>query len=208
MQIYSTSEVNYVDTSGVDLIWYTNYLSTMKTYLKEIKFTSIEKTYLKDITPEIIKAVKKTKIKCGFIFVNTTHTTLGIVINEIAEQNLLEDIVNHVLTHVPEDKRSTWCKDGTYPHPTHDYKHRCMDSPLRDPDEIDNDYNAGRHLRSLLYSHPSVVVAIRDGKLELGKYQQIAIFEFDGRDGKGKNPIRQRTVQIWIHPTDGIEQLK
>lgn len=181
----------------------------MKTFLKEIKFPSTEKTYLRDITPEVNKALKQAKIENGFIFVNTKHTTLGIVINEIAEPNLLEDIITHVLTHVPEDHRSTWMEKGDYPHPTHkEYKHRCQDSPLRDPDEVDEDYNAGRHLRALLYSHPSVVVAVRDGKLELGKYQQIAIFEFDGRDGTGKNPIRQRTVQIWIHPTDGIEELK
>lgn len=179
----------------------------MKTYLKEIKFPSTEKTYLRDITQEVSDALKKAKVDSGFVFINSKHTTLGIIINEIAEPNLLEDIVCHVLTQVPEDKRSTWCEDGTYPHPTHGYKHRCMDSPLRDPDEMDEDYNAGRHLRALLYSHPSVVVPIRDGKLELGKYQQIAIFEFDGRDGKGKNPIRQRTVQIWIHPTDGIEEI-
>ena len=46
---------------------------------------------------------------------------------------------------------------------------------------------------------------IRDGKLELGKYQQVAMFEFDGRDGKGKNPIRKRTIQIWIVPADTLE---
>jgi thiamine phosphate synthase YjbQ (UPF0047 family) len=82
-----------------------------------------------------------------------------------------------------------------------------MDSPLRDPDEIDDDYNAGRHIRALMYSHQSVAVPIRDGKLELGKYQQVAAFEFDGRDGKGKNPIRNRTVQIWIYPFDEVEEI-
>ena len=177
----------------------------MKTYLKEIKFPSTKHTYIKDITPEINGVIKKLKVDSGFVFVNSKHTTLGIIINEVAEPNLLEDIVNHSLQHIHEDKRSTWCEHGDYSHPVKNYKHRCMDSPLREPDEIDDEYNAGRHIRSLMYSHPSVVVPIKDGKLELGKYQQVAIFEFDGRDGKGKNPIRQRTVQVWIHPTDGIE---
>jgi thiamine phosphate synthase YjbQ (UPF0047 family) len=139
--------------------------------------------------------------------VNSKHTTLGIIVNEALEPNLINDIVNHTKQLVHEDKRSTWCESGDYEHPLCDYKHCCMDNPLREPDEIDEDYNAGRHIRALLYSHPSVSIPFRDGKLELGKYQQVAIFEFDGRDGSGKNPIRQRTVQIWIHPTDGIERL-
>ncbi|MCL5435345.1 MAG: YjbQ family protein, partial [Patescibacteria group bacterium] len=81
-------------------------------------------------------------------------------------------------------------------------RHRCQDNPYCD--EIDEDYNAAAHIRSLALSHSSVIVPIRKGKLELGKYQQVAIFEFDGRDGKGKNPIRTRTVQIWISPSENL----
>jgi len=54
---------------------------------------------------------------------------------------------------------------------------------------------------------PVFVVPFRKGKLLLGKYQQVAAFEFDGRDGTGVNPIRQRTMQIWIHPVDQIIKL-
>lgn len=174
----------------------------MKTYLKEIKFPSKEHTYIKDITGDINSTIKKLTVDTGFVFVNSQHTTLGIIINEAAEPNLLNDILDHTLHHIPEDRRSTRVgKD--YKHPTTDYTHRCQDNPFCD--EVDEDYNAASHIRALLFSHPSVVVPIRDGQLELGKYQQVAIFEFDGRDGTGKNPIRQRTVQVWIHPTDGIE---
>lgn len=176
----------------------------MKTYLKELKFPSLIHTYLKDITPEINEAIKKAKVVSGFVFINSKHTTLGVVINEVAEPNLLEDILSHTLKVIPEDKKSTRVGKN-YQHPTTDYKHRCQDNPHCD--EIDEDYNAASHIRSLLFAHPSVVLPVRSGKLELGKYQQVAIFEFDGRDGSGKNPIRHRTVQIWIHPTDGIEQI-
>lgn len=123
----------------------------MKIFLKELKFISTDQTYLKDITSDINKAISKTPVSDGFVFVNTLHTTLGIVINEIAE-----------------------------------------------------DYNAAAHIRALAFSHPSVVVPVRRGKLELGKYQQVAAFEFDGRDGKGKNPVRKRTIQIWICPAEKI----
>jgi len=176
----------------------------VKTYLKEIKFPSTKHTYIKDITEEINKTIKKLKVDSGFVFVNSKHTTLGIIINEVAEPNLLEDVLYHTLHHVPEDRRSTRVAGNkNYKHPTTNYTHRCQDNPHCD--EMDEDYNAASHIRALLFSHPSVVVPIKDGELELGKYQQVAIFEFDGRDGKGKNPIRQRTVQVWIHPTDGIE---
>jgi thiamine phosphate synthase YjbQ (UPF0047 family) len=179
----------------------------MKAFLKEIKFDSTVHSYIKDITPDINDAVKKAGVENGLILVNSKHTTLGIVVNEALEPNLLEDIVTHTKSHVHEDPRSTWFSEAGYDGPHFDYKHRCMDSPLRDPDEIDDDYNAGRHIRTLMYSHQSVAVPIRNNKLELGKYQQVAIFEFDGRDGKGRNPIRNRTVQIWIYPMDEVEEL-
>lgn len=176
----------------------------MKTFLKEIKFPSTVHTYFKDVTQELNDIIKQTKTENGFMLVNTKHTTLGVVLNEIAEPNLLEDILKHTLHAIPEDKRSTRV-NKEYKHPTSDYMHRCQDNPFCD--EMDEDYNAASHIRALTYSHPSLTVPIRNGKLELGKYQQVALFEFDGRDGTGKNPIRQRTVQVWIYPADEVIEI-
>lgn len=177
----------------------------MKVFLKEIKFPSTKHTYILDITGDINKAIKKAKVEEGFVFVNTKHTTLGILVNEIAEPNLLEDILAHTLAAVPEDKRSTRVSHE-WKHPTTDYKHRCQDNPYCD--EVDEDYNAAAHIRALTFSHPSVIVPIQNGKLDLGKYQEVAVFEFDGRDGKGKNPIRQRKIQVWICPSEKTIILK
>ena len=176
----------------------------MRAFLKEIKFESKKHTYFLDITEKINKAIRKVSIKQGFVFVNAKHTTLGIVINEIAEPNLLEDILNHTLHSIPEDKRSSRVSSD-YKRPTTDYHHRCQDNPYCD--EVDEDYNAAAHIRALTFSHPSVVVPILNGKLELGKYQQVAAFEFDGRDGSGKNPVRNRTIQVWICPAESIKQI-
>ncbi len=176
----------------------------MKAYLKELKFPSTKHTYLKDITKDINDAISKSKTTQGFVFVNTKHTTLGVVVNEIAEPNLLNDILEHTLKHIPEDRRSTRVNKD-YKHPTTDYMHRCQDNPFCN--EIDEDYNTASHIRALTFSHPSVIIPYREGRLELGKYQQVAVFEFDGRDGKGKNPIRQRTVQIWVCPAEEIIEL-
>ncbi len=177
----------------------------MKTYLKQLQFDSTQHTYIKNITDIVRGTVKQARVNQGFVIVSSKHTTLGIIVHEIAEPNLLEDILQHSLASVHEDKRSTRVHKD-YKHPTKGYKHRCQDNPYCD--EIDEDYNAAAHIRALTFSHSSVTIPIRNGKLELGKYQEIAIFEFDGRDGNGKNPVRKRTVQIWINPTDEIEVIE
>lgn len=176
----------------------------MKVFLSEIKFPSTKHTYFRNITPEINQAVKKARVENGFVIISTKHTTLGVAVQEIAEPNLLEDILDHSLNFIPEDKRSTKVTPQ-YKHPTTDYRHRCQDNPYCH--EIDEDYNAASHIRAMIYSHPSAVVPIKDGKLELGKYQEVAVMEFDGRDGSGKNPVRQRTVQLWICPAEEIIEI-
>lgn len=177
----------------------------MKTFLKELKFDSTVHTYIKNVTDEVNDVIKKSKTQDGFAIVNSKHTTMGIVVHEIDEPNLLDDIINHSLNSIHEDRRSTRVSKD-YKHPVRDYKHRCQDNPFCD--EIDEDYNAGAHIRALTLSHSSVVIPVRNGKLELGKYQRVAIFEADGRDGSGKNPMRKRTIQIWIYPAEGIEIIK
>jgi len=176
----------------------------MKTFFKEFNFPSTKNTYFLDLTGKINAVIKKSKVKDGFIIISSKHTTLGLIVNEIAEPNLLEDILEHIQKAVPEDKRSTRAIKN-YNYPTTDYKHRCQDNPYCR--EIDEDYNAAEHIRSISYSLPSVTLPIRKGALALGTYQQIAGFEFDGRDGKGKNPIRQRKIQLWIYPVEEIIDL-
>jgi len=177
----------------------------MRIFLKELKFESVKDTYVKNITDEVRKAIKKSKIINGFVIVSSKHTTLGIIVNEISEPNLINDVLNHTLVSVNEDRRSERAVRKGFNHPTKDYTHRCQDNPFCN--EIDEDYNAAAHIRSLTFSHPSATLPIMNGKLELGKYQEIAGFEFDGRDGTGKNPVRKRTIQIWIHPSDEIQIL-
>ncbi len=177
----------------------------MKCFLKEIKFESKEYAYFKNLTDEVKKAVEKSGVKQGLVVVNSRHTTLTVVIQEISEPNLLKDMLSHALRSVPTDRRASQAKKEGFNSPTADYLHRCQDNPYCN--EIDEDYNAPSHIRSMLYGHPSVFIPIQDGKPTLGKYQEIAALEFDGRDGSGKNPVRQRTVQIWIYPVEEIEEL-
>ncbi|MDO8638079.1 MAG: YjbQ family protein [Candidatus Daviesbacteria bacterium] len=178
----------------------------MKAFLKELTFPSTDYACFKNLTEEVKKAVKKSKVKQGIVVVNSKHTTLTVVVQEISEPNLLKDMLEFALKTVPTDSRAWQAKKKGFNLPTSDYLHRCQDNPFCN--EVDEDYNAPSHIRSMLYGHPSVFIPIQNGKPELGKYQEIAALEFDGRDGSGKNAIRQRTIQIWIYPIEEVISLQ
>lgn len=178
----------------------------MKAFLKEIRFPSTEYAHFKNLTDEVKDAVARSKVADGFVVVTTKHTTLTVVIQEISEPNLLKDMLNYLLHHVPTDRRAWQARKEDFKYPTADYLHRCQDNPYCN--EVDEDYNAPSHIRSMLYGHPSVFIPVYEGKPVLGKYQEVAALEFDGRDGTGKNPIRQRTVQVWIYETEQVRLLK
>ncbi len=177
----------------------------MKVFLKELTFPSREYACFHNLTNEVKKAIKKSKIQQGIVVVNSKHTTLTIVIQEISEPNLLQDMLNFALKCVPTDARAWQAQKKGFNLPTAEYLHRCQDNPFCN--EVDEDYNAPSHIRSMLYGHPSVFIPVAESKLMLGKYQEVAALEFDGRDGTGKNPIRQRTVQIWIYPAEEIIEI-
>lgn len=177
----------------------------MKAYLKEIKFPSTEYAKFHNITDQVKDTVKKSKVKNGLMVVNTKHTTLTLIVQEISEPNLIKDMINFAMHTVPTDKRAHQAQKEDFSYPTANYLHRCQDNPFCN--EIDEDYNAPSHIRSMLYGHSSVVIPIEGGEAVLGKYQEVAALEFDGRDGTGKNAIRQRTVQIWIYEIDEVEKL-
>ena len=69
----------------------------MKTYLKQLRFDSTQHTYIKNITDIVRETVKQARVNQGFVIISSKHTTLGIIVHEIAEPNLLEDILQHSL---------------------------------------------------------------------------------------------------------------
>ncbi|MBI2011208.1 YjbQ family protein [Candidatus Daviesbacteria bacterium] len=181
----------------------------MGLYIKELHFESPNPSAIWDLTADVDAALKKSKAKHGILGVHSKHTTLGMLVNELAETKLLDDILRFSRVLVPEDARSTWVvgQEPPYPYPTLDFTHNCADSPLRPPTELDNDHNTGRHIRALIFANPTVWIPFKNGALELGRYQQVGIFEFDGRNGQGVNPLRERVVQIWIFSVPRITYL-
>lgn len=109
-----------------------------------------QKQELIDITSEVKKFVKESKIKDSALLIYVPHTTAAIAINENA--GIEEDIIKALNKIVPE----------------HDnYEH----------DKKDN--NAAAHIKSSLIGN-SKIIPVKSGELQLGTWQYIFFCEFDG----------------------------
>lgn len=113
-----------------------------------------------DITDEVKKVVEKNKVKDGICCVYSSHATCSIIINENYDLSVCDDILTALNSLIPLHSN---------------YKH----------DKIDN--NAHAHVKSAIIG-PSQTIPIENGKLALGRWQGIALAEFDGP--------RERTVIV------------
>jgi len=97
----------------------------------------------------------------GVVCVCGMHTTTGLIVNEMEERLILD--------------LEKWLK-GLAP-PLQGYKHD--DLHLRDNIPEDEPKNADSHMQALLLGH-DVSVPFKDGKLQLGQYQDVILVELDG----------------------------
>lgn len=111
-----------------------------------------KKQEIVDITSRVREIVDKSDIEFGHCLVYVPHTTCSIIINETSDKLVCEDVLSSLNKLIPE----------------HDnYKH----------DKVDN--NASAHIKSALLGS-SKIVPIQNGLLQLGKFQGVALVEFDG----------------------------
>ena len=171
-------------------------------YRQEFSFESTERTRFYVITPQVNQLILETKTESGLILVRSPHTTMRVVVTELAEKGLVDDYIDNSLMMFGEDPRSTWFQDSSYQYKSQTYKHYCMDNPRRLPDQIDEDYNAGRHMRASFLAQEGVTLGIIKGQIDLGQFEDLALWEFDGRDGKGINPKRVRRFLVWVIPEE------
>lgn len=123
-----------------------------------------------NLSPQIEAFIAANSIQNGQVLICSRHTTTAIAINEY-EERLLEDISTFLRKLAPIHQR---------------YLHN--DLHLRDVPE-DEPENAHAHLMAITLSSSEVVPVIA-GKLALGTYQSVLLFELDGP--------RQRTVFLQI----------
>ena len=109
--------------------------------------------YIK-ITDKVEELVKKSGVREGLVLVNAMHITASVYIND-AESGLLQDY-------------DDWLEQLAPHEPTSQYRHNRT-----------GEDNADAHLKRQIMGR-EVVVAITEGKLDFGPWEQIYYAEFDG----------------------------
>ncbi|RDJ32145.1 MAG: YjbQ family protein [Crenarchaeota archaeon] len=130
----------------------------MKSLTEYLTFNTKRRISFLNITQDIEKLVYKSKIREGLCLVNAMHITASVFIND-----------NESGLHSDYEK---WL-EGLAPHePISQYKHNDT-----------GEDNADAHLKRQVMGR-EVVVAITDGKLDFGPWEQIFYGEFDGKRQK------------------------
>ena len=115
-----------------------------------LKVKTNNKEEIVDITSQIRNIIKNKNGNACLVY--SKHTTASIIINENDDSKVGEDILHSLDELVP--RNNGW-------------KHRC-----------DKD-NAHAHVKSSFLG-PSKLIPIKNGKLELGRWQGIFLVELDG----------------------------
>lgn len=160
-----------------------------------LKYYTKYRTHFINITKDILSIVHKSGIKDGTLVVQTHHTTCGVWINE-DEKNLIGP--SEELGYTADLRKVL----DNFASPMHDYNHNDVrdsknkegkrNTHLCEPDEngvINECINGHAHAQALMI-HPSLCCIVKDGKILLGKWQQIMIVELDHN--------RERQVSVMI----------
>jgi secondary thiamine-phosphate synthase enzyme len=129
----------------------------MKSYRKELWFETTSRRSYVNITRTIEQCLAESGIKEGIILVNAMHITASVFIND-DEQGLHNDFEIWLEKLAPEKPHSQ-------------YKHNGFED------------NADAHLKRQVMGR-EVVVAVTEGKLDFGPWEQIFYGEFDGKRRK------------------------
>jgi len=126
----------------------------MKSYRQELWFQVPGRRALINITPEVEKCLRESGIKEGLVLCNAMHITASVFIND-DESGLHRDY-------------DAWL-ERLAPHaPVSQYRHNDT-----------GEDNADAHLKRQVMDR-EVVVAVTDGELDFGPWEQIFYGEFDG----------------------------
>lgn len=129
----------------------------MKTYRKELWFNIPTRRAFINITPQVEECLMESYIKEGFVLVNAMHITASVFIND-DESGLHRDF-------------DAWLEKLAPHNPVSQYRHN------------NGEDNADAHLKRQIMGR-GVVVAITDGRLDFGPWEQIFYGEFDGKRKK------------------------
>jgi secondary thiamine-phosphate synthase enzyme len=131
--------------------------SIMKSYRKELWFNTTRRREYINITPEIDKCLAESGIREGMLLCNAMHITASVFIND-DESGLHHDF-------------EVWLEKLAPEKPYAQYQHNGYED------------NADAHLKRSVMGR-EVVVAVTEGKLDFGPWEQIFYGEFDGKRQK------------------------
>lgn len=129
----------------------------MKSYFKEFYFELPTRRGFLNITPQVSNCLQESGIREGLLLCNAMHITASVFIND-DEEGLHHDYekwLEKLAPHAPIDQ----------------YLHNGFED------------NADAHMKRQIMGR-EVVVAITEGKLHFGTWEQIFYGEFDGKRKK------------------------
>ena len=129
----------------------------MKSYRKELWFNTSQRREYINITMDVEKCLAESGIKEGFLLCNAMHITASVFIND-NESGLHHDF-------------EAWLEKLAPEKPYSQYHHNGYED------------NADAHLKRSVMGR-EVVVAVTNGKLDFGPWEQIFYGEFDGKRKK------------------------
>lgn len=129
----------------------------MKSYRKELWFETPVRRKIINITEDVAEAVRASDVQEGLVLVNAMHITASVFIND-DESGLHGDYEKWLEKLAPEKPYSQYAHNGY-------------------------EDNADAHLKRTIMGR-EVVVAITDGRLDLGPWEQIFYYELDGKRKK------------------------
>ncbi len=129
----------------------------MKSYRRELWFEVKTRREFINITPQVEECLRESGIKEGLCLVNAMHITASVFIND-DEAGLHHDY-------------EVWLEKLAPHAPVNQYRHNGYED------------NADAHMKRQVMGR-EVVVAVTEGKLDFGTWEQIFYGEFDGRRKK------------------------
>jgi secondary thiamine-phosphate synthase enzyme len=129
----------------------------MKSYRRELWFKTKRRREFINITPQVEECLRESGIKEGFVLCNAMHITASVFVND-DEPGLHQDF-------------ETWLERLAPEKPHSQYRHNTGED------------NADAHLKRTVMGR-EVVVAVTEGKLDFGPWEQIFYGEFDGMRNK------------------------
>ncbi len=136
----------------------------MKSHTEYLSFHTRKRRELLRITDRVASCLERAKIEEGMVLVSAMHITAGVFIND-DEPGLHRDLEAWVQRLAPGP-----AADDSTAGPPYEHHHSGED-------------NGDAHLKNLLIGH-QVIVPVTKGRLDLGPWQQIFYYEFDGRRDK------------------------